>query len=109
MANIFFSLVFIASTLFLLAGGVVLGESSARLAKIATRFAPLMLLMLTRSYLEKISGWLKPLISKDQLVLVMDVFYYALPLIAAILLWRLAARTWDELRPVAVMEPVLAS
>ena len=109
MANIFFSLVFIASTLFLLAGGVVLGESSARLAKIATRFAPLMLLMLTRSYLEKISGWLKPLTSKDQLVLVMDVFYYALPLIAAILLWRLAARTWDELRPVAVMAPVLAS
>jgi len=99
IANTIFSLVFIASTVFLLAGGAVLSASAPSLARLVTRFAPLMLLLLTRSYLEKISGWLAPAIDKAPLFHLMDFFYYGLPLIAAVLLWRLAARPWNELQP----------
>ena len=99
IANTLFSLVFIGSALFLLAGGVVLAESAAQLTRICTRFAPLILLMLTRSYLDTIASWCAPLITKNNFAQLMDGFFYGLPTIAAILLWQLAAKPWAELRP----------
>jgi MFS transporter, PAT family, beta-lactamase induction signal transducer AmpG len=104
IANTLFSLVFIGSTLFLLAGGVVLSASAAQLTRICTRFAPLMLLMLTRSYLDTIANWFVPLIAKNNFVQLMDVFYYGLPAIAAVLLWQLAAQPWVELQAMAAMD-----
>ena len=104
IANTLFSLVFIGSTLFLLAGGVVLAESATQLTRICTRFAPLMLLMLTRSYLDTIAAWFAPLITKNNFAQLMDTFYYGLPTIAAALLWQLAAKPWAELRPMDGME-----
>ncbi len=100
IANTFFTLGFIASALFLLAGGVVLGESAPQLARIGTRFAPLMLLMLSRSHLEKLSGWFAPVIAKENFLQLMEFAYYGLPLIAATLLWQLAGKSWAELHPV---------
>lgn len=100
IANTFFTLVFIASALFLLAGSVVLGPSSPQLARVGTRFAPLLLVMLSRSYLDKLSGWLAPIITKESLVQWMDFAYYGLPFIAAVLLWQLASKSWAELYPV---------
>jgi PAT family beta-lactamase induction signal transducer AmpG len=107
IANTFFTLVFIASALFLLAGGVVLGESARQLARVGTRFAPLMLMMLSRTHLDRLSAWLAPVIAKDSFLLLMDCAYYGLPLIAAILLWQLSSKSWAELQPVepAVLAP----
>lgn len=107
IANTLFSLVFIASALFLLAGGAVLADSSIKLARLVTRFAPLMLLMLTRSHLNTIAGWLAPMLTRSQLVAFMDILYYGLPLIAAALLWQLGTRPWTELRLVAQAAPSL--
>ena len=108
IANTFFTLIFIASALFLLAGGVVLGESATQLARVGTRFAPLMLVMLSRSHLDKLSGWLAPMIDKNIFVQLMDCAYYGLPLFAAVLLWQLAGKSWAELHPVepAMLVPV---
>jgi PAT family beta-lactamase induction signal transducer AmpG len=100
IANTLFSLVFIGTALFLLAGGVVLGQSAKGLARAGTRFAPLMLVMLTRSHLDTLSAWFAPMLAKDSLVRLLDVFYYGLPIIAAVLLWKLAAEPWAELTPI---------
>ena len=104
IANTLFSLVFIGSALFLLAGGVVLAESAAQLTRICTRFAPLLLLMLTRSYLDTIAAWFAPLIAKNNFAQLMDAFYYGLPAIAAVLLWQLAAQPWVELQAMGAMD-----
>lgn len=108
IANTLFTLVFIGSALFLLAAGAVLGEAARQLGRIGSRFAPLMLLMLSRSYLDTLATWLAPIIAKDRFVPMMDGVYYALPLIAAALLWRLAAKPWTELQPIEFAEPAAA-
>jgi PAT family beta-lactamase induction signal transducer AmpG len=100
VANTLFSLVFIVSALFLVAGGVVLGKSASRLTRVCTPFAALMLLMLSRTHLDTLSAWLAPLISKDSFVRTMDWLYYGLPLIAAALLSLLGSRPWTELEHV---------
>jgi PAT family beta-lactamase induction signal transducer AmpG len=104
IVNTVFSLVFIAAALFLLAGGAVLAESAAQLTRICTRFAPFMLLLLTRSYLDTIATWFAPLITKQNFVLLMDGFYFGLPAIAAVLLWQLAAKPWTELQVMAAID-----
>lgn len=57
IAGTFFTLVFIASALYLLAGSAVLRDTAPRLARIAVWVAPLLFAMHARYHLDTLSGW----------------------------------------------------
>ncbi len=99
IAHTLFSLVFIASALFLLAGGMVLGDagggSPSRVATWAKRFAPLLLLMLVRTHLEGLANLLSPLVTLQQLQQMAPWLFCSLPVLAAGLLWRMANQPWQ--------------
>ena len=106
IAETLFTLVFVGSALFLLAGAAVLGRSAVRLARWGAWLAPLLLLMHLRHYAEPIGAWLGPLAAArgawaDAAALVPT----ALPLLGAALLLLLAREPWRELRPAAPTEP----
>lgn len=99
-----FTLVFIGSTLFLLAGSEVLGASRPALARACRRFAPLLLLLLTRNYQETLAGWLEPMLPVSAFNSAMEVVYLALPVCAAALLWQLGRQHWADLQPAPAAE-----
>ncbi len=108
IAHTLFSLVFIASALFLLTGGMVLGSAGGdsgaqRTATWAKRFAPLMLLMLLRTHLEGLANGLSPLLTLPQLQQIAPWLFYSLPVLAAVLLWQMSGQGWQGLQsgPVA--------
>lgn len=92
----FFTLVFIASALFLLAGREVLGTGAGAWRRAALWVAPLLLAMHGRYYLD-------PLNSLPALRFIAEVLVYLLPLAGGIVLLGLASRNWRalnaELRP----------
>jgi len=91
----FYTLVFIASALFLLAGREVLGQAAGSWRRGALWMAPLLLLMYGRHFAGKLEGW-------PALRAAADVLIYLVPLAGAIVLLGLAARSWHA---VAVAEP----
>lgn len=98
IAHTLFSLVFIASALFLLAGGMVLGDTAASpIATWAKRFAPLLLLMLARTHLEGLAHLLSPLVTLQQLQSIGPWLFCSLPVLAAVLLWQMAGQPWRGL------------
>jgi PAT family beta-lactamase induction signal transducer AmpG len=86
----FFTLVFIASALFLLAGREVLGTGAGAWRPAALWVAPLLLAMHGRYYLD-------PLNSLPALRSVAEVLVYLLPLAGGIVLLGLASRNWRTL------------
>jgi MFS transporter, PAT family, beta-lactamase induction signal transducer AmpG len=56
IAGTLFTLVFVASALFLLAGAAVIGQGAPRLSKLAVWVAPLLLLMHARYWVDAIAG-----------------------------------------------------
>lgn len=100
IAGTLFSLVFVAATLFLLAGGTVLGDEQPALARTARRFALLLLLLLLRDHLGRAPAWLQT---------VADALFYLLPALAALLLWRLASRPWQALQAPPTDLPVASA
>ena len=88
----FYTLVFIASALFLLAGREVLGEAAGFWRRAALWTAPLLLLMYGRNFLGKLDGM-------PALRSAADVLMYAIPLAGGIVLVALAARDWKTLDP----------
>jgi PAT family beta-lactamase induction signal transducer AmpG len=89
----FYTLVFVASALFLLAGREVLGDAAGRYGHAALWIAPLLLAMYGRYWIEKLTG---PLGSLAQVLL------YATPLAGGLLLLALSRMDW---RGGTVIEP----
>jgi len=104
IAETLFSLIFIVTSVFMLLGSAVLTRSARVASQLTIASALLMLLMLTRNYLETISGWLG--MPPAALLVRLDLAYYSLPVLAAALLWRLSAKPWQELQPLG--EPAAA-
>jgi PAT family beta-lactamase induction signal transducer AmpG len=97
IVNILFTLVFIGSTLFLLAGSVLLGPLAPQLARWALRCAPLLVLMQLRNYLNAIAGWLGS--TPEQLAQWLDPAFYLVPALGAALLWQMGRQSWSTLTP----------
>ncbi|MBI5275431.1 MAG: MFS transporter [Burkholderiales bacterium] len=81
----FYTLVFVASALFLLAGREVLGAGAGRWRRAALWLAPLLLLMYARNFVGKLNPSLMPLA---------DVLIYLVPLAGGVVLLGLAGRNW---------------
>jgi PAT family beta-lactamase induction signal transducer AmpG len=94
-----FTVVFVGSALFLLAGAAVLGGSAARLARIGAWLAPLLLAMYARRWVDTAAQALgfgaRPNVFVDALEIVLR----GVPLAAGLLLLGLAMQGWRELRP----------
>jgi len=94
-----FTVTFVASALFLLASAAVLGDSARRLSRLGAWFAPLLLLMYARRWVDAAAAWLgfgaRPSAFADAAELVVR----AVPLAAGALLLALATQAWLELRP----------
>ena len=93
-----FTLVFIASALFLLAGAAVLGARAPRLARIGAWLAPLLILMYARYGLDALLRWLGPGAAAGTVRQVCEALLLIVPLVGAIILLLLARRDWSELR-----------
>jgi PAT family beta-lactamase induction signal transducer AmpG len=81
----FYTLVFVASALFLLAGREVLGRSAGIYQRAALWIAPLLFLMYGRYWIDKLSGGLHALATG---------LMYATSLVGGLVLIALAARDW---------------
>ncbi len=96
IAGTVFTLVFVGSALFLLAGGALLGGSARRLSRLGAWVAPLLLLMHLRYHVETIAGWLGG--GGAGFTRAAEVFLLGVPVLGALVLLALAARPWLELR-----------
>ena len=98
-----FTVIFVASALFLLAGAALLGGSARRLVRLGAWIAPLLLLLYARRWVDAMAAWLggsEP--ARSQAIAdVAEVLVRALPLAAAAVLIALALRSWRELEPAA--------
>ncbi len=88
----FYTLVFIASALFLLAGREVLGDAAGFWRRVALWVSPLLLLMYGRNFLGKLD-------SMPALRSLAEILVYAVPLAGGIVLIALATRNWRTLDP----------
>ena len=87
----FFTLVFIASALFLLAGREVLGAGAGAWRRAALWMAPLLLAMYGRYYADRLDAL-------PALRLAAEALVYLVPLAAGIVLLGLASRNWPTLK-----------
>ena len=90
-----FTLIFIGSALFLLAGAVVLGRSS--LSRASRWLAVLLLMMHLRYFTEQIAGWLP--LDKAGFLAGAEVPIYLVPALAGLLLLALSRQPWKMLNP----------
>jgi PAT family beta-lactamase induction signal transducer AmpG len=97
IAGTVFTLVFVASALFLLAGAAVIGPSARGLARAAVWVAPLLLAMHARYHLDAIAGAFSALVApaafKDGAEIVMNLVAAA----GGIVLLMFATQPWREL------------
>jgi PAT family beta-lactamase induction signal transducer AmpG len=93
IVNTFFTLVFVVAALFMLAGREVLGMAAGlRLRRACAWLAPLLLLLYLRRFLDDPAAAGKPLLSG-----LSEGLIYAVPLLAGLVLLRLARCNWDGL------------
>ncbi len=95
-----FTLIFVASALFLMAGGAVLLHPPAWVARARAWLAPLLLLMYARYYLDTIGGWLSWLLPPATFKAAAEAGMAAVALVAAIMLLQMSRQTWREMVPV---------
>jgi PAT family beta-lactamase induction signal transducer AmpG len=106
IAGTVFTLVFIGSALFLLAGRAVLASSAHALTRVGAWVAPLLLAMYARYHLERIAGWFAPVVSPEAFTSGAEAAIRGVPLVAGVVLLLLALRPWGELRPQALVAEV---
>jgi PAT family beta-lactamase induction signal transducer AmpG len=100
IAGTLFTLVFVGSALFLLAGAAVLRETTGALARAGRWVAPLLLLMYARYHGDTIAGWL-PSDAAPALLAGARVVFDIVPPLGGALLLLYALRPWHELRATA--------
>ncbi len=94
-----FTVVFVASALFLLAGAVVLSGSARTLTRAGAWLAPLLLLMFTRRWVDAIAGWLGYAGRPNAFTDVAELVLRVVPMAGGALLLVLATLAWRELQP----------
>jgi len=99
IAGTLFTLVFIGSALFLLAGRAVLGDSVRALTRVGVWIAPLLFAMYARYYVDAIAGWFSFMVSVEAFKSGAELVLLGIPLVAGVVLLLLALRPWRELRP----------
>lgn len=99
IAGTLFTLVFIGSAVFLLAGRAVLGDTLRLITRIGAWIAPLLLAMYARYYLDTLAGWASFVVSAERFKSGAEVVLLVVPAVAGVLLLVLALRPWRELRP----------
>ncbi|HKX41834.1 MAG TPA: MFS transporter, partial [Burkholderiaceae bacterium] len=83
IAGTFFTLMFVASALFLLAAAAVLGKTSPLLVRIAVWVAPLLFLMHARYHVDTIAGWLASFGTPEQIKSALAAGFVAIALLGA--------------------------
>jgi len=99
IAGTLFTLIFIGSAVFLLAGRAVLGDTVRMLTRIGAWIAPLLLAMYARYHLDTIAGWASFLVSAERFKSGAEIVLLVIPAVAGVVLLLLALRPWQELRP----------
>ncbi|MBK0391866.1 MFS transporter [Ramlibacter algicola] len=99
---VFFTLVFVASALFLLAGREVLADSAGVWRRAALWLAPLLLAMYARRWLGNLSG-------VPALHAVAEALVYAIPLAGGVVLLGLATRHWPLQAPAEELQAAKAA
>jgi PAT family beta-lactamase induction signal transducer AmpG len=92
-----FTVIFIASALFLLAGRAVLGEAGGRMAQIGAWTAPLLILMYARYFLDRMANWLPAGVDPASFVAVVQSVMLGVAVLAAVLLLRLGTQPWKQM------------
>jgi PAT family beta-lactamase induction signal transducer AmpG len=96
-----FTVVFVASALFLLASAAVLAGSARALVRLGAWLAPLMLLMYARRWVGAAAAWFGDADRAQVFAHAAELVLRTVPLLAATLLIALALRPWRELDPPA--------
>jgi PAT family beta-lactamase induction signal transducer AmpG len=99
IAGTVFTLTFVGSALFLLAGRAVLGDAGSALTRIGAWIAPLLLAMYARYYIDAIAGRFSFLVSTEQFKIAAEFVLFGIPFFAGAVLLLLALRPWQELQP----------
>jgi PAT family beta-lactamase induction signal transducer AmpG len=99
IAGTAFTLVFVASGLFLLAGRAVLGDTARILTRCGVWVAPLLFAMYARYHVDAIAGGFSFLTSPERIASGAEIAIRGIPLVAGAVLLLLALRPWRELRP----------
>jgi len=105
IAGTLFTLVFIASALFLLAGRAVLGDSARTLTRAGVWLAPLLLAMYARYHVDAIAGAFTWLMRAESFRTFAEIALRGIPLAAGVVLLLVAMRPWRELSPQPASAP----
>ena len=92
-----FTVIFIASALFLLAGRAVLGDAGGRTARLGVWVAPLLILLYVRYYLDVIASWLPAGVDTASFVAGVNNTMLGVAVLAGVLLLRLGAQPWKQM------------
>lgn len=92
-----FTVIFVASALFLLAGRAVQGPNGGVTARIGMWFAPLLLLMYSRYFLDAIGKWFAPAITPDAFKTIAESGMLLVTVGAGVLLVMQATQAWREM------------
>ena len=103
IANVFFTMLFVISPLFLLAGREVLGQGvSPMLRKAAAWLALPLLAIYGRKWVEGLQAGVAPWAQSSTGLMLTDGLIYLLPLLAGLLLIQMARQDWQALSPKGV-------
>jgi PAT family beta-lactamase induction signal transducer AmpG len=102
-----FTVVFVASALFLLAGAAVLQGAGRRLTRLGAWLAPLLLVMYARRWVDDLAAGLGHAARPNPVATAADVVLLAVPAAAGLVLLALAWRNWRELAPAPAAEATL--
>jgi PAT family beta-lactamase induction signal transducer AmpG len=97
IAETLFTLVFVGSALFLLAGAAVVGRAAPRLSRAAVWIAPLLLAMHARHHAGAIAAWFAPLVPQARGVAALGLAFDAIALAGAAALALFARERWGAL------------
>ena len=92
-----FTVIFIASALFLLAGRAVLGDAGGRTARLGVWVAPLLILLYARYYLDAIASWLPVGVDTVSFVAGVNNTMLGVAVLAGVLLLQLGAQPWKQM------------
>ena len=94
-----FTLIFVASALFLLAGRAVLDAAGGAAVRLGVWLAPLLFLMYARYYLDSVGNWLAPLIPLEVFKMAVQSGMVLIALSAGVVLIVLGRQPWREMVP----------
>ncbi len=101
-----FTVVFIASALFLLASRAVLAEAGGWPARLGVWMAPLLLLMYSRYYLNGIAGWLAGGVDTSHFVAGAQTVMAVIAVLAGAVILSLRGQPWQKMQAVVAADPV---